>query len=117
MRYFFDEQGRTRVFARLSRCCGEAYFSTSPRQIHAGQEGGNPRPPARRAYASERERRSSERTPLIVKIAIYGWKLIEDVFIIFVIAFISCRPAGITHSRLNAKFGQDIELQKEIATD
>jgi hypothetical protein len=50
----------------------EAYFSTSPRQIHAGQEGGNPRPPAPlparrayrpegRAYASERERRSSEK--------------------------------------------------------
>ncbi len=36
----------------------EAYFSTSPRQIHAGQEGGNPR-----------------RTPLIGKITIYGWKL------------------------------------------
>ncbi|MBW1753297.1 MAG: hypothetical protein JRJ46_09375, partial [Deltaproteobacteria bacterium] len=36
----------------------EAYFSTSPRQIHAGQEGGNPR-----------------RTPLIGKIAIYGWTL------------------------------------------
>jgi len=39
---------------------GEAYFSTSPRQIHAGQEGGNPR-----------------RTPLIGKITIYGWKLIN----------------------------------------
>ena len=37
----------------------EAYFSTLPRQIHAGQEGGNPR-----------------RTPLIGKIAIYEWKLI-----------------------------------------
>ena len=39
---------------------GEAYFSTSPRQIHAGQEGGNLR-----------------RTPLIGKIAIYGWKLVR----------------------------------------
>ena len=36
----------------------EAYFSTSPRQIHAGQEGGNPR-----------------RTPLIGKRTIYEWKL------------------------------------------
>ena len=41
----------------------EAYFSTSPRQIHAGQEGGNPR-----------------RTPLIGKITIYGWKLFTNPF-------------------------------------
>jgi hypothetical protein len=47
----------------------------------------------------------------------FKFKLIEALFILFVIAFISCRPAGISHSRLNAKFGQDIELQKEIATD
>ena len=53
--------GQARVFARMSRCCGEAYFSTSPRQIQAGQERGNPR-----------------RTPLIGKIAIYGWKLITS---------------------------------------
>jgi hypothetical protein len=38
----------------------EAYVCTSPRQIHAGQEGGNPR-----------------RTPLIGKIAIYGWALVK----------------------------------------
>jgi len=42
--------GQARVLARLSRCCGEAYFKYV--------EGGNPR-----------------RTPLIGKIAIYGWKL------------------------------------------
>ena len=36
----------------------EAYVSTSPRQIHAGQEGGNPR-----------------RTPSRAKRAIYGWTL------------------------------------------
>ena len=45
MRDFFDEQGRTRVFAR-----GVLQYV----------EGGNPR-----------------RTPLIGKIAIYGWKLIK----------------------------------------
>ena len=45
MRYFFDEQGRTRVFAR-----GVLLYV----------EGGNPR-----------------RTPLIGKIAIYGWKLVK----------------------------------------
>jgi len=44
MRYFFDEQGRTRVFAL---------------GVRLYVEGGNPR-----------------RTPLIGKIAIYGWKLI-----------------------------------------
>ncbi len=45
MRYFFDEQGRTRVFAR---------------GVRLYVEGGNPR-----------------RTPVIGKIAIYGWKLIN----------------------------------------
>jgi len=43
MRYFFDEQGRTRVFAR---------------GVHLYVESGNPR-----------------RTPLVGKIAIYGWTL------------------------------------------
>jgi len=56
MSNFCSDQGRTRV-------CG-------PRK--AGQEGvrlyaaaGNPRPPARRAYASERERRSRQKWPFM----------------------------------------------------
>jgi hypothetical protein len=47
MRYFFDEQGRTRVFAQ---------------GVRLYVEGGNPR-----------------RTPLIGKIAIYGWKQVKNV--------------------------------------
>jgi hypothetical protein len=56
MSNFCSDQGRTRV-------CG-------PRK--AGQEGvrlyaaaGNPRPPARRAYASERERRAEQKGPFM----------------------------------------------------
>ena len=51
----------------------KAASAVAPKRAMAGQarvfaggvrlyvEGGNPRPPARRAYASERERRSSEK--------------------------------------------------------
>jgi hypothetical protein len=56
MSNFCSDQGRTRV-------CG-------PRK--AGQEGvrlyaavGNPRPPARRAYASEKERRAGQKGPFM----------------------------------------------------
>ncbi len=44
----------------------------SPEAYFKYVEGGNPRPPARRAYASERERRIGR------KDAFSGWKLVQD---------------------------------------
>ncbi len=50
MSNFCSDQGRTRVY-------GEAYV------LYAATE--NPRPPARRAYASERERRTGQKGPFM----------------------------------------------------